>query len=100
MVLALSVLTVFIVSGPGRHGYTCILPAMQTSLELTNTQTGELQTWNMLGYMITVVFAGLLATRFGPRVVISVALFISALGLKRKSNSQGRVKVRQVTADR
>src|SRR5512141_2249803 len=74
--LGLIILTIFVALGLGRHGYTCILPTMQSSLELTNTQTGELQTWNMFGYMITVVFAGVLATRFGARIVISVALLI------------------------
>lgn len=81
VVLGLIVITIFVALGLGRHGYTFILPAMQDSLNLTHSQTGELQSWNMLGYMVTVVFAGLLATAFGPRMVISYAILISALGL-------------------
>jgi len=54
---------------------------MQESLALTNTQTGELQSWNLLGYMLTVVFAGFLAARFGPRVVISVSLLVTGIGM-------------------
>lgn len=81
LVLALIVLAVFAALGLGRHGYTSLLPAMQDGLKLTNAQTGELQSWNLVGYLLTVVFAGALATRFGPRIVIVAALLVSAAGL-------------------
>ncbi len=81
IVLALVVLAVFSALGLARFGYTSILPAMQESLHLSNTQTGELQTLNLIGYLLTVVFAGMLAARYGPRVVISVSLFIVSLSM-------------------
>ena len=81
VVLAVIVLAVFGSLGLGRHGYASVLPAMQDSLHLTNTQTGELQSWNLLGYLLTVVFAGLLAARFGTRGVISVSLLVTATAL-------------------
>ncbi len=81
VVLALVVLAVFGSLGLARHGYTSLLPAMQDSLKLTNTQTGELQSWNLLGYLLTVVFAGMLAARFGPRGVIATALVVTAMGM-------------------
>lgn len=81
MVLALIVLAVFGALGLGRFGYTSVLPAMQESLALSNTQTGELQSWNLLGYMLTVVLAGFLAARFGPRVVISVSLLVTGIAM-------------------
>lgn len=81
VVLALVVLVVFSALGLARFGYTSILPAMQEALHLSNTQTGALQSWNLLGYMLTVVGAGMLATRFGPRIVISVALLIVAAAM-------------------
>ena len=62
-ILALIVLAVFGSLGLGRFGYTSILPAMQLGLGLTNTQTGELQSWNLLGYLLAAAFAGLLAAR-------------------------------------
>jgi hypothetical protein len=49
VVLALIVLAVFGSLGLARFGYTSILPAMQNGLKLTNTQAGELQSWNLLG---------------------------------------------------
>jgi MFS family permease len=81
VVLSLIVMTVFGALGLARHGYTSVLPAMQKSLQLTHTQTGELQSWNLLGYLLTVVFAGLLATRYGPRVVIGVALAVAGCAM-------------------
>src|SRR5512142_2082000 len=81
VVLAMIVLSVFGALGLARFGYTSILPAMQDSLKLTNTQTGELQSWNLFGYMLAVVFAGMIAARYGPRVVISVALLIVSVAM-------------------
>jgi len=81
IVLALIVLAVFSALGLARFGYTSILPAMQESLKLSNMQTGELQTLNLVGYLLTVVFAGMLAARYGPRVVISVSLLIVSLSM-------------------
>jgi MFS family permease len=81
IVLALIVLAVFSALGLARFGYTSILPAMQEGLHLSNTQTGELQTLNLIGYLLTVVFAGMLASRYGPRIVISVSLLIVSLAM-------------------
>jgi len=80
-VLGLVILAVFGALGLARFGYTSLLPAMQEQLQLTNVQTGKLQSWNLAGYLSTVVFAGLLATRFGPRVVIGTALGITSLAM-------------------
>ncbi|MDQ1301861.1 MAG: putative sulfoacetate transporter SauU [Chloroflexota bacterium] len=81
IVLGLVALVVFSALGLGRFGYTSILPAMQEALQLSNTQTGVLQSWNLVGYLMTVVFAGIFAARFGPRVVIAVGLLIAAAGM-------------------
>ena len=81
VILVLIVLAVFSALGLARFGFTSILPAMQQGLGLTNTQTGQLQTLNLLGYLLAVVPAGLLAARFGPRVVIAVSLFIVSLAM-------------------
>jgi MFS family permease len=81
VVLGLVVLVVFSALGLGRHGYTIVLPAMQEALHLTNTQTGTLQSWNLVGYLSTVILAGFLASRHGPRLVITIALGITAAGM-------------------
>jgi MFS family permease len=81
VVLAVLVLVVFAALGLARFGYTSILPAMQAGLRLTNTQTGELQSWNLLGYLVAAAFAGLLATRHSPRLVIAAALLVAGTGM-------------------
>ncbi len=81
IVLTLIVIAVFSALGLARFGYTSILPAMQEGLHLSNTQIGELQALNLIGYLLTVVFAGMLAARFGPRIVISVSLLVVSLAM-------------------
>lgn len=81
VVLTMIVLAVFGSLGLARFGYASILPAMQDGLKLTNAQTGELQSWNSVGYLLVVVFAGILASHYGPRIVISISLFIVALAM-------------------
>lgn len=81
VVLVLIISAVFVSLGLGRFGYTSVLPAMQDSMKLTNVQTGALQSWNLVGYLSTVVFAGMLASRFGPRVVIAVSLLVTGTGM-------------------
>jgi MFS family permease len=76
VVLALSFLIVFASLGLGRFGFGMVWPAMQKALDLSNTNGGQLQSWNSAGYLLFVVVAGVLATRYGPRVVI-----VGALGL-------------------
>jgi MFS family permease len=80
-ILALIVCSVFSALGLARFGYTSILPAMQEGLRLSNTQTGALQTFNLIGYLLTVVFAGIFAARYGPRIVIALSLLIVSLSM-------------------
>ena len=81
VVLLLIVLAVFGSLGLGRFGYTSILPAMQASLNLTNAQAGELQSWNLLGYVLAALVSGLLAARYGPRVVIAASLCLAGVAM-------------------
>lgn len=78
LILVLVSLSVFGSLGLARFGYTSILPHMQRSLRLDNAQAGQLQSWNLLGYLLTAVPAGVLAAHFGPRRVISAGLLVTA----------------------
>ncbi len=60
--------------GFGRMSYTLILPAMRDGLQFNYEQLGLLGTGNFIGYLLMGLVGGLLAARFGTRVVISVAL--------------------------
>ncbi|MBN2451163.1 MAG: MFS transporter [Lentisphaeria bacterium] len=81
VILALVVLVVFAALGLGRFGFSMLLPPMQESMGLTNAESGQLQSWNSLGYLLAVLAAGFLATHYGPGVVIRVALLLIALSM-------------------
>jgi len=76
VVLVVSTLTVLGCLGFARFGYTMILPAMQTALGLSNTETGGLATGNFIGYLSLAVIGGFIASRYGPRRVIGVSMLI------------------------
>jgi MFS family permease len=67
--------------GFGRFAYTPILPSMKEGLSLTYTQMGWIGTGNFVGYLVFSLIGGYLATRIGPRLVISVALVLVAVSL-------------------
>jgi len=81
LIAAVGALTVLGALGFGRHGYTVILTSMKEGLGLSEVQAGDLATGNLIGYVVSSVLCGLLASRFGPRVVISVSLFAVAAAM-------------------
>lgn len=80
-VLATGSAVVFGALGLARFGYGMVLPAMQSSLGLSNTQTGILATANLSGYMVLTVAAGAVASRFGSRMVVTLGLLVAAAGM-------------------
>jgi predicted MFS family arabinose efflux permease len=74
VIAGLSVLAVMGALGFARFGYTMILPGMKEGLALSEVQAGDLATGNMIGYLIFSVAGGMIASRFGPRVLIPVSL--------------------------
>lgn len=60
--------------GFGRMSYTLILPAMKDGLNFSYTELGLLGTGNFIGYLVMALVGGFLAARFGPRIVITLAL--------------------------
>ncbi|MFZ5649239.1 MAG: MFS transporter [Bacillota bacterium] len=79
VILAVGILIVAASLGFGRFGYSMILPSMQKGLGLAHDQTGIIASANMFGYVLAALVAGMLATRFGPRAVIALALLWTAL---------------------
>jgi len=65
--------------GFGRMSYTLILPEMRKGLDLSYTQAGLLATGNLVGYLVFAVIGGFLASRFGPRRVISLSLLLMGI---------------------
>jgi sugar phosphate permease len=76
VILFMSVVTVLGSLGFARFGYTMILPHMKEGLGLTKTQAGNLATGNFVGYLVLAIVGGFLAARYGPRVVISLAMLL------------------------
>lgn len=81
VVLVMIVLGIMAALGLGRFGYSIVLPTMQESLKLTNTQAGELQSWNLVGYSLAVIGAGMLAARYSTRVIVSVSTLLVAISM-------------------
>lgn len=81
IILGMSVLVVLGALGFGRYGYTILFPAMKSGLALTEVQAADLASANMLGYLILALFGGFLASRFGPKLIITVSLAVGVLSL-------------------
>ncbi len=76
IVIIMGLLTTIAAHGFGRMSYTVILPSMKTALNLSYTQMGWLGTGNFVGYLGMAIIGGLLAARFGTRIVITLALIL------------------------
>ena len=76
IIAVMSVVTVIGALGFARFGYTMILPSMKDGLGLTDSQAGDLATGNMIGYLILAITCGFLASRFGPRIIITIFMLI------------------------
>lgn len=81
IILAVGTLVVVGSLGLARFGYTMLLPSMQTALAMDNTRAGGLATANLAAYLALAVAGGALASRYGPRVVITIGLAVAALGM-------------------
>jgi len=81
VILVVGTLVVFASLGLARFGYTIVLPAMQDGLGMDNTQAGGLATANLVGYLALSVIGGALASRFGPRAVITAGLAVAGVAM-------------------
>jgi MFS family permease len=77
VILAVSTLAITGALGFGRFAYALILPSMQQGLGLSYGQMGLIASGNFVGYLTSALLCGLLATRYGPRLVGSVGLLLA-----------------------
>lgn len=77
IILITGILTVLGALGFARFGYTTILPSMKASLDLNNAQMGQIATANLIGYMTFSVIGGVLATKYGARLIIMVSMLFT-----------------------
>ncbi len=81
VILALGLLAVFGSLGLGRFGYAMVLPDMKQGLQIGDTEAGAIATAGLLGYLALSVIGGILASRYGPRLVIAAGLGVAGLGM-------------------
>jgi predicted MFS family arabinose efflux permease len=81
VVAGMAFFAVFAAIGFGRFGYSAVLPSMQEALGLTSAQAGSLASWNQVGYTIMALVGGILASRFGPRIIVFAGLLVTAVGM-------------------
>jgi predicted MFS family arabinose efflux permease len=72
---------VFAAIGFGRFGYSAVLPSMQEDLGISSAAAGSLASWNQVGYTVMALVGGILASRFGVRIIVAIGLFVTALGM-------------------
>lgn len=80
-ILGTAFLGVFGTIGFGRFGYSAVLPPMQQALGLSGAAAGSLASWSLGAYMAMALVGGLLASKFGPRIVMTVGIVVNAGGM-------------------
>jgi len=75
------VLVLFSCLGLGRFSLGMLLPSMGISLNLNYSQMGLIGTGNFVGYMISVVLAGMIARAIGARWTISLGLVLVGVSM-------------------
>ncbi|MHA6260811.1 YbfB/YjiJ family MFS transporter [Sporosarcina sp. CAU 1771] len=67
--------------GFGRMSYGMMMPFMMDSLSLSYEQAGMLGTTNSMGYLVMVLFAGILAAKWGSKRLVVIGTILVASGL-------------------
>ena len=75
--------------GFARFGYTMILPVMRHNLDLSLTEMGFLASGNMIGYLFFSFLGGILASKYGPRLIITCSLFVAGIAMICTGFAQG-----------
>lgn len=75
--------------GLGRFSLGMLLPSMGADLELSYSQMGLIGTGNFVGYMLSVLLAGMIAKRMGARKTIATGLLTVGLSMVLISRAQG-----------
>jgi len=79
--------------GLGRFSLGMLLPSMSNSLNLNYSQMGLIGTGNFVGYMISVVLAGMIAKGIGARWTITAGLFLVGGSMALISQAMGFMEV-------
>ena len=83
-----SVIVTISTLGFGRMSYGILMPFMKESLSLSYEQAGMLATTNSIGYLGMVLFAGILAAKWGSKKLVVFGTLLVATGLLYMSTVQ------------
>ncbi len=67
--------------GFARFGYSMILPGMKDDLMLIYTQMGLIESSNFIGYLTFAIVGGFLASKYGPRKIITLSLMLAGISM-------------------
>src|SRR3990172_1951150 len=67
--------------GVGRHLYPLVLPNMKEGLGLAYGTSGSLASAILLGYLSFAALGGILATRYSPRLIITLSASVVGLSM-------------------
>lgn len=81
IIISMGTIVVVGALGFARFGYTMIFPVMQHGLQFNYTEMGLLATGNFIGYLFFSLVGGFLASKYGPRIVITYSLFLAGLAM-------------------
>lgn len=76
-----SIMVAISVHGFGRMAYGILMPFMKDSLSLTYAQAGALGTATSIGYLSMVLFAGILAAKWGSKRLVIIGTLLVSFGL-------------------
>ena len=76
-----SIMVTISVQGFGRMSYGILMPFMKKSLSLTYAQAGVLGTATSIGYLGMVLFASILASKWGSKKLVILGTLLVAFGL-------------------
>lgn len=81
VIVAANVVLLVAAMGFGRYAYPMLLPSMQAGLGVTYAPMGVLGTVNLIGYLSFSLVSGILATRYGAKLIITVSMLMVGLSM-------------------
>ena len=93
MIVLTGIAVVFSCLGLGRFSFGMLLPSMGSSLNLSYSQMGLIGTGNFVGYMVSVILAGIVARGIGARWTISIGLVLVGGSMALISRAMGFLQV-------
>ncbi|GBE01439.1 hexuronate transporter [bacterium BMS3Bbin06] len=93
LIVLAGTLCIFASIGIGRFALGMLLPSMSGTLKLTYSEMGFISTANFVGYLVSVLFAGLLVRKVGTRILIFSSLLLVGISMSLIGKAEGFLAV-------